>query len=260
MNTGKSVSRLVPFAAKLPKFPHTHKSSKLMPTEITKDESTFSEIMPKFVQNHNGATAQPTTVATIDYSKLPMPRLNDFLSRINLKELTDFILNNGETQLYRRGKAICAEGVVCPVIAIVRSGYFKYSVINSQGDTCITGFSFVNEIVTDYANSLLFGKPSFTMISAGCDAEIIQVNINDARKHIIARHHDFISQASSALLIEAYRRYIDLHSKTPQERYIELCTHCHSEVSLIPLQELASYLSISRRQLHRIRKNIGRFP
>ncbi len=41
---------------------------------------------------------------------------------------------------------------------------------------------------------------------------------------------DFVGQASSHLLMEAYRRYLDMHTKTPQQRYIDLISRCHEDI------------------------------
>lgn len=183
-----------------------------------------------------------------------MAHLNEFLSDIDLDELKKLIKESGAVKKYRRGDTICKQGEQCRVIGIVLRGYFKYSLVNAKGDICVTGFSFEDEIVTDFPNSFIMDAASFTSITAGRDCEIIQMSIGDARLHMERHYPGFIGHAASVLLIEAYRRYLDLHSKTPRERYVDLITSCHGDVSLIPLQEIASYLSISRRQLYRIRE------
>lgn len=183
-----------------------------------------------------------------------MVRMNDFLFNINLNELNNFIESQGTVRLYRKDESLCKQGQLCRRIAIIRNGYFKYSVVNSNGKVCITGFSFYGEVVTDFVCSFIFGKASFTSITAGCDAEVIEVDINTARQFMTERHPDFVGHASSHILVAAYRRYLDVHTKTPKQRYVDLISRCHEDISLIPLQEMASYLSISRRQLQRIRE------
>lgn len=184
-----------------------------------------------------------------------LERLNDFLRKVDLSVLHKYIAEHGEAVKYRRGDIICREGEVCPLIGIIKEGYFQYSVINSNGENCITGFSLEGDIVTDYIGSFLNGKPAFTSITAGCNSTVVQVRVKQARAFISENHPQLISDVSSFLLAEAYRRYIDLHTKTAKERYIELSARCHGDLSMIPLQEIASYLSISRRQLQRIRES-----
>lgn len=44
--------------------------------------------------------------------------------------------------------------------------------------------------------------------------------------------------------------------KTPTERYRTLLDRCPKEFGQIPLNDLASYLRVSRRQFLRIRENV----
>lgn len=185
-----------------------------------------------------------------------MARLNDFLASLNLNDLYCFIKGNGNARFYHKGEYLCEQGRVCRRIALIHKGYFKYSVVNSKGEVCITGFSFHDEVVTDFVCSFIFGKPAFTSITAGCDAQVVEMDMERARRFMTEKYPDFVGHASSQLLVEAYRRYLDLHAKTPRERYLNLISRCNEDISLIPLQEIASYLSISRRQLHRIRETI----
>lgn len=185
-----------------------------------------------------------------------MPRLNDFLFNVDLTEVVRYIETHGSSRLYHKDEILCEQGKVCRRIAIVRKGYFRYFVINSTGERCITGFSFHGEVVTDFVCSFVSGNPSFASVAAGCDAEVVEIDLNIVRQFMAETHPDFVGQTSAHLLVEAYRRYIDLHTKSPKERYIELICRCHEDISLIPLQEIASYLSISRRQLQRIRETI----
>lgn len=182
-----------------------------------------------------------------------MARLNDFFTRIDLSILTDYAVKNGRIVKYSRGDMLCREGEICRYMGIVRSGYFKFVSFGSKGEECVTGFSFEGEAVLDYVRSFLKNSPSFTSIVAGSDAEIVQVSLAEMRNYLLENEPDFIDNASAVLLQEAYRRYIDLYVKTPSQRYAELCERCHENVCIIPLQEIASYLTISRRQLHRIR-------
>lgn len=48
-----------------------------------------------------------------------------------------------------------------------------------------------------------------------------------------------------------------MHRFTPEERYLKLIARVPHLLQLVPLQELASYLSISRRQFQRIRAEAG---
>ncbi len=183
-----------------------------------------------------------------------MGRLNNFITRIDLSELNDYVANNGKDVVYAKGERIVQQGCLCRYVGIVKSGYFKYVALNSKGQEIVTGFSFVGEVVTDYVRGLLFDETSLTSIVAGCDAEIQRVSVKDIRRHLKECNPSFFADASSNLLQEAYCRYLDTLIKTPSERFRELVIRNPREIHNLPIQEIASYLGISRRQLHRIRE------
>lgn len=183
-----------------------------------------------------------------------MTRLNDFMTRIDLSVLNDYIAANGKSVVYAKGESIVQQGCLCRYFGIVKSGYFKYVALNSKGDEVVTGFSFEGDVVTDYVRGFLFEQTSFTSIVAGCDAEIMRVSVEDVRHYIRERSPHFVTDASSNLLQEAYRRYLDTLVKSPTERFHELVTRYPKDIHNLPIQEIASYLGISRRQLHRIRE------
>ncbi len=143
---------------------------------------------------------------------------------------------------------------LCRYVGIVKSGYFKYVALNSKGDEVVTSFSFEDELVTDYVQGFLYRQPSLTSIVAGCDAEVLRVSIEDVRRFIIERNHGFVAGVSSILLQEAYCRYLNMLVKSSTERFNELVSRYQIDIQNLPIQEIASYLGISRRQLHRIRE------
>ena len=183
-----------------------------------------------------------------------MAQINDFMARIDLSELSDYIEAYGKSHIYAKGEAIVQQGCLCRYVGVVKSGYFKYEALNSQGDEVVTGFSFEDEVVTDYVQGFLFDLPSLTSIVAGCNAEILQVPVNDVRRYITERNPGFVADVSSNLLQEAYCRYLNMLIKTPTERFHELVSRYPGVTHILPIQEIASYLGISRRQFHRIRE------
>ncbi|MDE5720140.1 MAG: Crp/Fnr family transcriptional regulator [Paramuribaculum sp.] len=183
-----------------------------------------------------------------------MAQLNDFMTKIDLSVLHAYVVSYGKSVVYAKGEGIVQQGYRCRYVGIVKSGYFKYVAINSKGQEIVTGFSFEGEVVTDYVHGFLFDRPSLTSIVSGCDAEIMRVSVDDVRHHLRERNPDFIADASSNLLQEAYCRYLNMLVKTPTERFHELVSRYPCITHNLPIQEVASYLGISRRQLHRIRE------
>ncbi len=186
-----------------------------------------------------------------------MAQLNDFMTRIDLSVLNDYVADNGKSVVYAKGERIVQQGSLCRYVGVVQSGYFKYLALNSKGDDVVTGFSFEGEVVTDYVQCFLFDRPSLTSIVAGCEAEVRRVSVEEARRFVIERIPGFVAEVSSNLLEEAYCRYLNMLVKTPTERFRELASRHPSVIYNLPIQEIASYLGVSRRQFHRIREAEG---
>ena len=183
-----------------------------------------------------------------------MAQLNDFMTKIDMSVLNDYVAANGKSVVYAKGERIVQEGYLCRYVGVVISGYFKYLALNSKGQEVVTGFSFEGEVVTDYVQGFLYDRPSLTSIVAGCDSEIRRVPIEEVRRFITERNPGFVAEVSSNLLQEAYCRYLNMLVKTPAERFHELVSRYPGVIHNLPIQEIASYLGISRRQLHRIRE------
>ena len=168
--------------------------------------------------------------------------------------MTDYVTAHGVPVLYPKGTPLVEIGRRCRYAGIIRSGYFKFAAINSKGNEVVAGFLFEGDVITDYVRGFLRGEPSMIAIIAGSDAELLRVPIDDLRRYIMEQDENFVADASSHVLHEAYSRYLDVLIKTPSERYHELMTRCPGDINSIPIQELASFLRVSRRQLHRIRE------
>ena len=58
------------------------------------------------------------------------------------------------------------------------------------------------------------------------------------------------------ILFQFRSRYLDLHCTTPRERYNLLMQRCPGIVNELPLNAIASFLSVTPQMLSRIRKEI----
>ena len=64
-----------------------------------------------------------------------------------------------------------------------------------------------------------------------------------------------VAESSAALFDTTYNRYIDLHTKSAQERYNELIAKYDNIFSLFSLKDIASFLNITPTHLSRLRKS-----
>lgn len=188
-----------------------------------------------------------------------MAQFNDFLTRVDMSAMIDYVIAHGRSVSYVKGDIFVQEGSLCRYIGIVKSGYFKFMVVNSKGQEVVTGFSFPGDVVTDFVRGILFRQSCLTSIVAGSDSEVLQISAAAARRYILEKHPGFLNEAGARLLQEAYIRYLHVLSKTPAERYAELIAR-YPEVTVdLPVQELASFLGVSRRQFQRIREEMEEY-
>lgn len=183
-----------------------------------------------------------------------MAKLNEFMRFFENSMIERICLAQGEPAMYARGESFVQEGQICRYVGVIKEGYFKFCSLSSAGDECVTGFSFAGELVTDYPRSFANLRPSFGSIVAGCDATVFRMPLKKLRQLLIDSNPKLLSEYSAVLLEEAYRRYIDMHIMSPSERYAALLERFPALASELPVGEVASYLGISRRHLHRIRE------
>lgn len=62
-----------------------------------------------------------------------MANINDFMTRIDLSELMDYVAVRGKSVVYAKGERIVQQGQLCRYVGVVKSGYFKYVALNSRG-------------------------------------------------------------------------------------------------------------------------------
>lgn len=170
--------------------------------------------------------------------------------------MADYVMAHGTPVFYTKGTPLVEAGERCRYAGIILSGYFKFAAVNSKGNEVVAGFLFKGDVIMDYVRGFLRDAPSMIAIIAGSDAELLRVPIDDLRRYIMEQGENFVADASSHILHEAYSRYLDVLIKTPTERYRELMARCPGDIDNLPIQEIASFLRISRRQLHRIRGEV----
>lgn len=160
----------------------------------------------------------------------------------------------GQAKLFRKGEPLVWCGHKLRYWGFVLKGYFKYSVVNTNGNTYITGFSFQNSLVGDFL-SIVRGSPSKTDITAATDTELQMCSVT-VLKHLFDHKTESRNAIAEGLFNQAYTQYIDLYRQTPKERYAALLQRCPDILQKISLKEIASYLQITPTHLSRIRKEL----
>lgn len=186
-----------------------------------------------------------------------MPKFNLYDQKIDFAAIKETCREKGTHTHYAKDEPFVHQGYVGKYLGVVESGYFKYVTLTSSGDEAVVGFAFEGEIVADYYNSFN-GLPSEISIKAGSDAEVSQIRTAEARELFYSVYHDSLSSINGALFSEIYARYLELHRKTPTERYLDLIKLYPGLLATVSLRDIASYLLITPTYLSRIRKNLAK--
>lgn len=184
-----------------------------------------------------------------------MAQFNQYDSIIDLSAIKDYCREKGRLCHYSKDNVFVQQGSVGKYLGVVKSGYFKYTVLTSSGNEAVVGFAFEDEIVADFNNSYL-RRPAEISIKAGADAEVSQINMNEARHLFDASFDDNLSPLIGTLFSEIYSRYLELYRKTPTERYLDLIGQYPQIFDIVSLRYIASYLLVTPVYLSRIRKNL----
>ena len=141
-------------------------------------------------------------------------------------------------------------GDIVKKVGWIISGSFKHSLIDSMGNSKAVGFVFQDSILTNY-NSLMFGRDLPTDLIAMENSEIMTVPAELIRDRLLSDQDLNIAFANA--LFQAYGHILNTYRYSPEERYRMLQKNHPRLFELASLGEIASYLNISRRQLHRFR-------
>ena len=182
---------------------------------------------------------------------------NQYDSQIGqLVAIKDYCRENGHLCRYAKEEVFVQQGLVGKYLGVVKSGYFKYTVLTASGNEAVVGFAFEGEIVADY-NSLNC-HPSEVTIQAGIDSTVTQIRMSEAKGLFDATFEGNLSSLNGTLFSEIYSRYLELYRKTPTERYLDLTSQCPQILDIVSLKDIASYLLVTPTYLSKIRKNLAK--
>lgn len=184
-----------------------------------------------------------------------MARFNAFEEAVDFSFWRELCEKHGKLHHYRRGEYFARTGEVVKNAGWIVSGGFKHSLIDNSGNAKTVGFVFEGSILANYISSM-HGKNIPTDIIALGDSDVLVIPALMIREWLIndpAINIRFLD----ALFEQAYEQVLNVYRSTPEQRYRQLLSRYPRLFELVSLGEIATYLNISRRQLHRIRETIA---
>lgn len=180
---------------------------------------------------------------------------NTYYDNIDYVFWRSLCVNEGVLRHYEKGQLFVEQGHVARYIGYVKSGTLKYVAYAADGSERVVGLEFADEFVADFPFSL-YGRKSRISIVASSSCEIYCVSAKEVgmRMRSDEKLYRIIAETNVALFDTTYNRYIDLHTKSVQERYDELINKHDDIFSMFSLKDIASFLNITPTHLSRLRK------
>lgn len=184
-----------------------------------------------------------------------MAQFNTFEEAINFSFWREICEMHGSLRHFRRGEYFARTCEVLKNAGWIVSGGFKHSLIDDSGNAKTVGFVFEGSVLANYISSM-HGKKMPTDIIALEDSDVLIIPASMIRERLMLDPTLYI-KFMDALFEQAYGQVLNVYRSTPEQRYRQLLSRYPRLFELVSLGEIASYLNISRRQLHRIRETIS---
>ncbi|MFG6392135.1 MAG: Crp/Fnr family transcriptional regulator [Candidatus Amulumruptor sp.] len=181
-----------------------------------------------------------------------MEKFNDFERDVDFSFWREICENHGELRHYRRGEYFAHCGNLLKCCGWITKGGFKHTLIDSDGNRKTVGFVFENAVLANYC-STLYDRSMPTDIIALEDSDVLVVPVRLIRQHIEGNPSLHLHIVRS-LFDQAHQTILNGYRYSPYQRYTKLIERFPRILRLVSLGEIASYLDISRRQLHRFRE------
>ena len=161
-----------------------------------------------------------------------------------------------KTGIFEKGKKLVKAGSRCDRVYFIKTGIAKYTLSQEEKEKTID-LAMDNDLVTDFF-SFYSGMPSLTSVQAITNTEIFYLTVNDLEELYKSsttweRFGRLLAQQG---LLDQIMVKLDMQTKKPEQRYIELIARKPTLLEEVNLGVIAAYLNITQETLSRIRGRI----
>ena len=190
-----------------------------------------------------------------------MDKLKEFLRRIvpiTDEEFVGTISYFMEKKL-KKGDFFVQQDKICKHIAFIVKGTLRTYYINEKAEEITSCFCTENNLASSY-KSFILQQPSSLILQAIEDTELLLIDYENLQN---LYSQSMAWQTIGRMLAE--REYIVmeqyasvLNNETAKEKYLRLLKEQPNILQKASIQDIASYLGLTRRTLSRIRKEISK--
>lgn len=182
-------------------------------------------------------------------------QFNAFENALDFSFWRELCERHGTLRHFRRGEFFARTGEILKNAGWIVKGGFKHSLIDTSGNAKTVGFVFEGSVLANYISSM-HGKEIPTDIIALEDSDVLVIPASIIRERLTLDPTLYI-KFLDALFGQAYEQVLNTYRSTPEQRYRQLLARYPRLFDLVSLGEIATYLNISRRQLHRFRESVA---
>ena len=190
-----------------------------------------------------------------------MDKFKQFIQQIapiTDKEFADTIGYFAQQNL-KKNDFFVKQNKVCQHIAFILKGTLRTFYINNKADEITSCFCTENNFTTSY-KSFILQQPSNLSVQALEDTTLLVIDYNNLQKlYKSSPIWQFIGRAIAEqeyLVMEKYASV--LNNETAKEKYLRLLQEQPTVIQKATVENIASYLGITRRTLSRIRQEISK--
>ncbi len=159
---------------------------------------------------------------------------------------------------YKRGDFFVKSNTVCKYIGFILKGTFRIYYQNEKAEEITSCFCSENNFTTSY-KSFILQQPSNLILQAIEDSQLIVINYENLQKlyakSILWQQIGRTVAEREYLIMEKYASI--LNNETAKEKYLRLLNEQPNVLQKATIEDIASYLGVTRRTLSRIRQEIS---
>jgi CRP-like cAMP-binding protein len=148
---------------------------------------------------------------------------------------------------------------VCKQIAFIVKGTLRTYYINDKAEETTSCFCTENSLTTSY-KSFILQQPSALSIQALEDTELLVIDYEHLQelysKSIVWQNIGRAVAEREYIVMEQYASI--LNNETAKEKYLRLLKEQPNVLQKASIEDIASYLGVTRRTLTRIRKEVSK--
>jgi len=161
-------------------------------------------------------------------------------------------------QILKKGDLFLEEGKICKQIAFINKGLLRTFYLNDRAEETTSCFCTENTLISSY-KSFILQQPSTLSIQALEDTELLIINYEYVQQlystSIVWQNIGRAVAEKEYIVMEQYA--VVLNNKTAKEKYLRILKEHPNVCQKASIQDIASYLGITRRRLSRIRQEIS---